>query len=50
MIVVGDDNMVTPEHRNFPAHPHKPGPKTIVVQPSKKQPGYKRSTPRRIKK
>ncbi|GHP12992.1 hypothetical protein YK48G_04170 [Lentilactobacillus fungorum] len=42
--------MAIPEHRNFPAHPHKLGPKTVIVHPSKRQPGYKRSAPRHIKK
>ncbi len=38
---------MTQEHRNYPAHPHKPGPKTVTVRPSRKQPGYKRSTRRK---
>ncbi len=41
--------MAKPEHRNFPANPHKGGPKTVTVAPSKKQPGYKRTTPRKAK-
>lgn len=37
--------MATPEHCNFPPNPHKSGPRTVTVKPSKKQPGYKRTKP-----
>jgi hypothetical protein len=42
--------MATPERRNFPEHPHKRGPKTVPVGPSKgpkKQKPYKRTPPRK---
>jgi hypothetical protein len=42
--------MVTPERRHFPEHPHKRGPKTVPVGPSKgpkKQKPYKRTPPRK---
>ncbi|WP_289847042.1 hypothetical protein [Fructilactobacillus ixorae] len=42
--------MAEPEHRHFPANPHKPGPKTVPVKPSKKQHGYKRTPPRKAPK
>ncbi len=38
------------ENRHFPANPHKSGPKTVTVRPSKKQPGYKRTKPRHFGK
>ncbi|MCG0677971.1 MULTISPECIES: hypothetical protein [Lactiplantibacillus] len=41
--------MAKQEHRNFPAHPHKGGSKTVTVAPSKKQSGYKRTMPRKAK-
>ncbi len=38
------------ENRHFPANPHKTGPKTVTVRPSKKQSGYRRTKPRHFGK
>lgn len=39
-----------PEHRHFPEHPVKTGPKVVRVKPSTTQPGYTRTKPRKAGK